>query len=156
MMYISIALTLLALVAGIHLLSKSKTEAMGNFARWIAYAVIIISIGMLLCELGRTGMRMMHRGGHGDMERHHMGMQYCPPEMCGGVACWMPMGRGGMNCCGMGMQGGMHCGKGEMDCCKGDMDHCKGESKGKCCEEGSDMEEGHGCMMDKDSMKMSH
>ena len=153
MMYIAISLTLLALVAGTHLLSKSKTEAMGNFARWIAYAVIIISIGMLLCELGRTGMRMMHRGGDGEMKGHHMGMmQYCPPEMCGGVACMVPMGRGGMDCCNMGMRGS----KGDMGCCKSDVDCCKGESKGKCCEEEADHEEGHGHMMQKDSMKMSH
>ena len=62
MMYISISLTLLAMTAGAHLLAKSKTDNMGNFTKWIAYAVLVISIGMLLCELGRTGMRMMHRG----------------------------------------------------------------------------------------------
>jgi len=130
-MYISIALTMLALVAGTFLLARTKTEAMGKFSQWIAYAVIIISIGMLLCEIGRTGMRLMHRGGYEDMPGHHMGMmQYCPPENCGGVPCMVPMGRG-MNCCGMGMQGGMHDGKGEMDCHEGSMEH----GKGKCCED---------------------
>ena len=128
-------------------------RSMGNFTKWIAYAVLVISIGMLLCELGRTGMRMMHRGGPEDMPGHHMGMmQYCPPEMCGGVSCMIPMGRGGMNCCGMGMMGGK-----DMDCCKGDMDHCKGESKGKCCEEGEGIEKGgHGCTMKMDSVKTGH
>ena len=106
MMYISIALTMLALIAGTHLLSKSKTEAMGSFTRWIAYGVIAISIGMLLCELGLTGMRIMNHDGDRNMQRHHMGMmQYCPPEMCGGVACMMPIGKEGMKCC-MGMMGG--------------------------------------------------
>lgn len=148
MMYIAISLTLLALVAGTHLLVKSKAEAMGKFARWIAYSVVIISIGMLLCELGRTGMGIMNCGDHCEMKGHHMGMQYCPPEMCGGVACMIPVGGGGMNSCKGSVGGaGMHC-------CKKDMDCCKGESKGKCCEGGDEGEAcGHGHRIESDSIK---
>jgi hypothetical protein len=132
MMYISIALTMLALVAGTFLLARTKTEAMGKFSQWISYAVIFISIGMLLCEIGRTGLRLMHRDGYGDAQRHPMGMmEYCPPEMCGGVPCMVPRGGRGMNCCNMGMHGG----NGEMDCHHGGMGHEKGETKGKCCED---------------------
>ncbi len=138
MLYIAVALTMLALVAGVLLLSKSKTDAMGAFAKWVSYAVIVISIGMLLCELGRCAMMCMH---HERMEiREHgmRGIMYCPPEMCGGRACMMPMGRGGMNCCGMGSgMNGCNMGGG-MNGCKGEMEHCKEGGKGKCCHEMED------------------
>jgi hypothetical protein len=157
MCFIAVALLLLALVAGTHLLSKSKSENRGKFSEWVAYAVIIVSILMLLCQLCMCTMRMMHRGDRHEMREHHMGMmQYCPPEMCGGVPCMMPMGRGGMNCCRMGgnmhgckMEGGM---KGEMDCCKGEMKHGGEEHKGKCCDEMED-DDDRGEGMKKDSVK---
>ena len=111
MLYIAIALTLLALMGGVLLLWKVKSDAMGAFAKWMAYLTIVISLGMLLCELGQASMRLFccgdyDRGGHHGMR----GMQYCPPEMCGGKACYMPAG-------GCSMKGGgkMECGDGEME-----------------------------------------
>ena len=143
MMYIAIALTMLSLVAGVHLLAKSKTNAMGKFSEWMAYAVIVLSIGMLLCELGRTGMGIIRHGDDGYMRGHHMGMmEYCPPEMCGGVACMMPVGHRGMR------------GNSGMDCCKEGMGSCKGGGKSSCHDDmdGDDGNES-GKMMDGDSTK---
>jgi len=111
MLYIAIALTLLALMAGVLMLWKVKTDAMGAFAKWMSYLVVVISLGMLLCELGQACVRMMHCRGH-DRGWHHgmQGMQYCPPEMCGGKACWIPAG----SCCTKG-DGEMECGDEEME-----------------------------------------
>ena len=133
MLYIAICFTLFALMGGVLLLSKAKTDAMGNLAKWVAWIVIVTSAGMFICEIGQACVRMARCGGTVHMEKHIMmrggdgcgpqGMQYCPPEMCGGKACWMPMGHGRMG-------GGMHCG-GDMDCCGGDMECCEGKGMGK-------------------------
>jgi hypothetical protein len=115
MLYIVISITLIALTGGVVLLWKVKTDAMGNFAKWMAYLVIVITLGMLVCEIGQACVRMMHCRGSEMGEHHGMhGMQYCPPEMCGGQACYMPAGGNG---CMMG-GGKMH---GDMKCCDEDM-----------------------------------
>jgi len=133
MLYIAIALTLLALMGGVLLLWKVKSDAMGAFAKWMAYLTIVISLGMLLCEIGQSCIRAMHCRGS-EMGGHHgmRGMQYCPPEMCGGQACYIPAG----GCC---MKGG-----GQMEC--GDKMEC-GDEHGKG---GHDHEHGEGAM-EKDS-----
>ena len=136
MLYIAISLTLISLMGGVLLLSKAKTDAMGAFAKWMAYLTIVISIGMLLCELGQTCIRAMHCRGS-EMGHGMHGMQYCPPEMCGGQACYIPAG----GCC---MKGGgkMECGD-EKECGDEEMEHGKG---------GHDHEHGHGeGAMEKDS-----
>ena len=147
MLYIAISVTLFALMGGTWLLSKAKTDAMGALAKWIAYLVILVTLGMLVCEIGQACVRMSHcrgseMGGHGMMG----GMKYCPPEMCGGNECYMPAGGG------CGMMGGGHCAMmgghkmhGDMKCCEEGM-----EKGGKCGDMEEEEEEG-GCMMKKDS-----
>jgi hypothetical protein len=58
MMYISIAITLFALMAGMLLLAKTKKEGLGKFFSWISYIVIVISFLLLLCQLTHGIMRM--------------------------------------------------------------------------------------------------
>jgi hypothetical protein len=83
MILIAISFSLLALVAGMYLLDKTKKEGLGNFYNVISWIVIVVSILTLLCSLTRGCMRMM--------DRHHMErMERCGPGMMGGDYC-MPM-----------------------------------------------------------------
>lgn len=138
MLYIAISLTLLALVAGVHLLSKA--ESMGKLSKWIAYVVIVVGAGMLICQLYSACMRMMHCGNRMEVEKHMM--------------------MKGDGHCGPGMRGGMmgHCGGQSMDCCKegGMMDCCK-EGGMDCCKEGMGhgMMKGHGCDMEEGEEEMA-
>jgi hypothetical protein len=160
--YLSIAFTLLAAVAGLYLLAKTKAEGLGKLYSVVSYLVIIVAGLSLTCQLGRgitmmacrTGIctpsencmpgMMIHkeinmRGMGGDCKMHSGCRE---EEMC----CESRMHGGGMgNCCDM-EGGGSH-----GDCCKG------GEGKKGCMEEGEAGGPGMkgGCKMDmkKDSAK---
>ena len=112
MILVATSLALLALVAGMYLLDKTKKEGLGSFFSFISWLVIVVSILTLLCALSRGGMKM--RKGHKECE-----MEMCGPGMMGGDCCMHMRGHhGGMmreDCC-KGMGGGMmRGGCGEME-----------------------------------------
>jgi len=123
MLYIAISLTLLTLMAGALLLWKTKTDSMGNLARWVSYVVIILSIGMLVCQLSRAGRMMMHAGEMREMREHAMMEGNMMHDHGKRMDCCMHDGR--MDCC-MKEHGGMSAAKDK--CC--DMDKEK-EDDGK-------------------------
>jgi hypothetical protein len=153
-LYISIAFTLIAMVAGLYLLAKAKAEGLGKLFSITAYAVIIIAGLSLLCQLGRSAMHMACRSGICPPSENCMpGMMHKEIIMRGPHGeCGMHAGcRDEEECCEsrscsdeMGEGGGMHHGCAEMrghgDCCK------HGEGKGGCMKNG-EQEEG----MKKDS-----
>ena len=114
MILISISFSLLAIVAGMYLLDKTKKEGLGKFYSFISWLVIVVSILTLLCSLTRGFGRMCCRHDRGSMEM-------CRPGMMGGEDCCMPMRghhRGMMreDCCDeMKGHGKMHGGCSEMD-----------------------------------------
>jgi len=120
--YLSIAFTLLAAVAGMYLLAKTKTEALGKFFKFISWLVIIVAGLSLLCQLGRAACRMI-----------------CCTDMCPPSENCMPdmMEKHG-HMKGMNGDCKMHSGCCEMsreECCSGShCDEMKG-SHGKCCDE---------------------
>lgn len=137
--HIALMLSLLALVAGMYLLAKTRAENLGKlfgFASWLVISVSSIALaGQLICAVwmfachvhGEHSGYSMHSGFHDDEDR-------CESKgHCGDMN----------HCCEM--RG--HEGRGE--CCHGE------EGKGRCGEE----EEGHGmgkgCGMDaeKDSSR---
>ncbi|MEI6508166.1 MAG: hypothetical protein WCO54_06745 [Bacteroidota bacterium] len=130
MIYISICITLLTLIAAMYLLAKSKKEELGSLFKWISYGIIAVSILLLVCQLTRGACRMMHCGKEkcGPEMGMHRGMErgMMNHEMCGG--------RGGeeMECREGGMMRGGDCGE-KMECkghmksgCEG-MKGCEGE-----------------------------
>ena len=149
--HLSLSLTLLALVAGMYLLAKTKKEELGNFFRWISYFVIASSLICFACCLchglcgawcrshcpdggmeecrGGMGMDCGHGGGM-RIEKHIRMGGGCEDRMereeCMGMSgCCKGMGRGK---CGDHEEMEMHgCKEGGMkNCCKG---HEEGEEK---------------------------
>jgi heme A synthase len=84
MILTSIALALLALVAGMYLLDKTKKEGLGKFFNFIAWVVIVVSLLILLCGLTRGLIRMQCAN------RFESRMEMCRPGMMGDDCC-MPM-----------------------------------------------------------------
>ncbi|HLG34336.1 MAG TPA: hypothetical protein VI757_05595 [Bacteroidia bacterium] len=84
MILTSISLSLLALVAGMYLLDKTKKEGLGKFYNFISWVVIVVSMLILLCALTRGVWRMSCRH---DMRSS---MEMCRPGMMGNDGC-MPM-----------------------------------------------------------------
>ncbi len=119
MMYLGICITLLVMIAAMHLLAKAKKENLGSLFTWITYGIIIVAILILLCQVARGVKRMCsprEKGMHGMMMGHHMMMRgMCNEEM---------------ECCEE--MGGHH---GNMKCEEG-MGDCKGMKKG--CEDDDD------------------
>ncbi|MBK5285785.1 MAG: hypothetical protein JJE25_10320 [Bacteroidia bacterium] len=115
MILISISFSLLALVAGMFLLDKTKKEGLGKFYNFISWLVIIASLLTLMSSLTRGVIRMSCQ--------HHMerSMEMCHPGMMGGGDCCMPMRghRMGMmrdGCCEDKMgRGKTHGGYGDME-----------------------------------------
>lgn len=110
MILISIALSLLALVAGMYLLDKTKKEGLGKFFKFISWLVIVASMLILLCALTRGVWRMSCRNSMGNS------MEMCRPGMMGDDCCMPMRGHKGMTreeCCDE-MMGGdkmrSHCG----------------------------------------------
>lgn len=137
MVLISLSFSLLALVAGMYLLAKTRKESLGKFFGFVSWLVICVSLLAMLCSLSRGAMHM--RGGY-YMERS---MEYCHPGM----------GMMDEDCC-MPMRG-HHQGMMDEEYCGGMMG--KGKMKGKCCEmEEEDVDDGGGEMQmhhEKDTLK---
>lgn len=113
MILTSIALSLLALVAGMYLLDKTKKEALGKFFNFISWLVIVASLLILLCALTRCVWRMSCRPYMGSS------MEMCRPGMTGDDCCMPMRGHKGMTreeCCDE-MMGGkkMRGGCGDME-----------------------------------------
>lgn len=113
MFYLSICITLLVMIAAMHLLAKAKKENLGSLFTWITYLIIIVATLILICQVARGFKRMCspkEKGMHGMMMGHHMmmGRMSCDEEMegCGGM-------------------GGRH----ENMKCEEGMDNCKGMNK---------------------------
>ncbi len=58
MMYISICVTLLTMIAAMHLLAKTNKEALGSLFKWVSYAVLIVASLLLLCQVTRGIAKM--------------------------------------------------------------------------------------------------
>ncbi len=106
--YISICITLLTLIAAMHLLLKANTQQVSSLFKWISYLIVTVGLLILVCQVVR-GVMMMRHHDNDRMEHSHMFMRH--------------HGMGNMDCC-MGMKG-----QGGMRCCEMD------EEKGECCEE---------------------
>lgn len=137
MYFISLSVTLLVIIAGVHLLAKIRNENLGILSKLIAWLVLVVAILMLSCQLFKGGKMMRHGGGnwgphhemmmddegghnkmfikkfrHGDMEGE------C---MMGGKCAHMENGK-------CAMKEGKDC---PMECCKDSSAkaHCKGMEK---------------------------
>ena len=76
---IAIALLLLSLTGGMFLLYKTQKESLGGFFKVIAWLVIVVSLGSMVC----CGLRCVM---HGCMQREECrGMERC--EDMGTVTC---------------------------------------------------------------------
>ena len=133
---ISIALSLLALTAGVWFLYKTQKENLGILYKVAAWFIIIATLLNMACCGMRCCMRAcMMRGG---MEQCEMGMGECGMGH-GGFNKRVMIFRGGEEECEMG--GGKCCkeGRGECEEGKGECEEGKGECKeGKmdCCKKG--------------------
>jgi len=126
--YITICITLLTIIAGMHLILKSKNEGTSAIFKWISYLIVLAGLLILLCQVVRGVMMMRH---HGDMEckeECHPWMR-CNNGMNTMNGCSMMGNHSGMRkCCDMDK---------EQECCdmkmKGDSAHsmmdCKGMMK---------------------------
>lgn len=80
MLYVSICLTLLTLIAAMHLWAKTQKEQPNALYKWLIYLIVLVGFLILICQLTRGAMRMMHREHHGMMDKemmfknHHMMM----------------------------------------------------------------------------------
>lgn len=136
---IAIGLLLLALTAGTFLLYKIQKENLGIFFKIVAWFVIVVSLGCMLC----CGMRCLF---HGCRERSECGENRCEMQMkrCGGGhGCSM---RGGMNKRIMIINEGEDDCEHDGKCCKAESGECKEKCEGgeekKCC----DKEKGGACV----------
>ena len=132
---ISIALSLIALTAGVWFLYKVQKENLSILYKIAAWFIIIATALNLVCCGMRCCMRacMMRQG----MEQCEMNMGNGMCMMGGGMNQRMMMCKddddcemGGGKCCGMCKEGKGECEEGEDDCEEGKMDCCKkGEKK---------------------------
>ncbi len=86
MSYLSICITLLVMIAAMHLLAKAKKENLGSLFTWITYLIIIVATLILICQVARGFKRMCspkEKGMHGMMMRGMMG----PHMMMGKMGC---------------------------------------------------------------------
>jgi hypothetical protein len=77
MILLSLSFSLLALVAGMYLLDKTRKESLGKFFGFISWLVICVSLLAMICALAQGAFYT-----HG---RHQMGggMEMCRPGMSG-------------------------------------------------------------------------
>jgi hypothetical protein len=68
MLYISICITLLTLLASLFYLSKIKSEGLGMLHKVITWVVIVTAGVILICQVAQGCKRMFHRSGkcHGN------------------------------------------------------------------------------------------
>jgi hypothetical protein len=117
---IQIALAILALAAGVHLLIQVKQASLGSLYRNLAWLVIVLSLGFMLCGIARGVMHMRH-------------MRQC--EASG--QCDMKGGKGDcpyMQHSGCGMDAKGECGM-KKDCCMEKKECCTGGEKKACCKD---------------------
>lgn len=99
MIFITICITLLTLIAALHLLAKVQKDGLGKMFTWASYLIIAVAVLVLICEVTR---------GIGRMACSHDGK--CNHEM----ACCPMMGGGGHHdgmkkeCCKPGEKAMMH------------------------------------------------
>ena len=112
--YISICVTLLTLIAALHLILKAHNQGMNAIFKWISYLIVLTGLCILICQVARGINMMRHHDDDDDMEECH-GMMRGHHGMMGGM-------HGMDNCCFMYKDG-------KMECC--DMD----KDKKACCDE---------------------
>ena len=127
---LQIALSILALAAGVHLLIKTKEAGLGFIYKSLSWLVVLLALGFMLCGVVRHHRMHGHHcemSGKCDMGR---GEGACP-YMKGGSDCSMH----GNSCCMHGDKG--QCSEGMSGCTKGEIPACcsKGGEEGKaaCC-----------------------
>jgi hypothetical protein len=86
MLYLSICITLLVMIAAMHLLAKAKKENLGSLFTWVTYIIIVVTTLVLICQVARGCKRMCSPK---EKEMHHMmmGRMGCEEEMegCSGM-----------------------------------------------------------------------
>jgi hypothetical protein len=107
--YISICVTLLTLMAGLHLLIKIKKEGMKRIYQWITCLLLTVGVLILICQLWCACGQMCCR----DKQECGMEMNDCGPGMMGGHGGMMMKHGGMMKCCDMDMK---ECGDMKMTC----------------------------------------
>jgi hypothetical protein len=136
MYFLSLSVTLLVIIASLHLLAKVRNENLGIFSKLLSYLVLIIAVLMLACQLFR-GIDKMEHGGKkckkecsremmmGEEGDHHMMMKKFRHGGGKEGSCSMKMGE---ECiCPMGEDGKCKEGKAcKMECCN------DSTSKGEC------------------------
>lgn len=133
--YLSVAFTLLATVAGMYLLAKTRAEALGKFFRFISWTVIIVAGLSLLCQLGTSACWMACSTGICTPSENCMpGMMGCHEKGDDDEECCEHQGHG--------------CKSGG---CEMKGDHRHGEGNGGCMEENED--ENHEMKMDSSKSK---
>lgn len=175
MIYISICVTLLTMLAAVHFMARVKSENLGLMAKLITWTVLLAATAILICQVAR-GIHIMRSGSdhcasgetclsetnchegmmiHKEMKMMHGGscegmMENC----CMGEKC------NKSGACGGACKESMECCKPGMGCCEGD--GCKGtgdcggkcQSKMDCCMDGKSggMSECHHGMHNGDSV----
>ncbi len=114
MYYISVCVTLLTILAGLHVWNKNKSQEHGALYKWMMYLVIGFAVLILICQISQGIMRMTcgdscKPGKEMKMMRHHKMM--------------MHHGKGDA-CCG-GMMNKEDCEKHGADC--DDDEECEGK-----------------------------
>ncbi len=135
MYFLSLSVTLLVIIASVHLLAKVRNENLGILSKLLAYFVLLTAVLVLACQLFR-GVDKMERGGKkckkeckmmmGEEGEHHMMMKKfrhgdgkesgCIMKMR--EECTCPMGENGK------CKEGKDC---KMECCNDSL--AKGECK---------------------------
>lgn len=62
MYFLSLSVTLLVIIASVHLLAKVRNENLGLLAKLLAYFVLLTAVLMLVCQLYRGIHKMEKRG----------------------------------------------------------------------------------------------
>lgn len=119
---IQIAISLLALAAGVHLLIQVKQLGLGSLYRNLAWLVVLLSLAFMACGVARGVMHIRH-------------MRQC--EASGQCS----MGKGDAAC--PYMKGGHgDCKMESADCCKEKKDCCKEGTQKDCCKDMKDAKGG--------------
>lgn len=110
MMYLSICVTLLTLLAAMYFLTKVNNQNLGSFFKWITYIVIAVALLILICQLARGIGRMACHREECKTECRMEGMGHHKMMMMKEMRCEGE----DMECCEE-MEGKMHHHKGMMD-----------------------------------------
>ena len=126
MIYISISVTLITMLAAIFVMAKAKSESWGTVSKLVTWIVLLTSAAILVCQIAR-GIHIMRSGDRCSSSETCLSKKGCHDEIMIKEVRKM---RGG-HCNGDEMMRSMCCGKGE---CKG-IGECGGKCGGKmgCC-----------------------